>query len=347
LTPQSPLAIRDLGNAMLAAGQFDAATVQFKKVLAIDPSDAPASIALGMTLLLHGDFENGLPLYEQRRRLPTLARFEQNFGKPQWDGGDLTGKRILIHAEQGFGDTIQFMRYIPHVAQRNGRIYFACLPEMTRLLQQFPGIEKFLTSGDEVPDFDVHCSLATLPMILKTTMNTVPADVPYLRADPQLSALWRERIPKSERVNVGLIWAGRPNPDPKRTIPFQLLAPLKECKNARFFSLQIGGPARAVANAEFEITDLSNDLTDLSETAAAMENLDLIITIDTATAHLGGALARPTWTLLPFLADWRWFLNRADSPWYPTMRLFRQPMPGDWKTPIEQVIRALVQFGNA
>lgn len=349
LKPDQPELMKSFGSTLCLTGQLRPAMDVFKRVIALQPDDARVKLNLGILTLLHGDFENGLPLYENRWKVDGHGRIDQNFNKPRWDGGDLKGRRLLLHAEQGFGDTIQFIRYLPQVVARGGRVFLACLPEMSRLLGQFDGVEKLLTQGDELPEFDVHCPLGSLPLLMGTRLDTIPTPAPYVKADPELSARWRRRIARLDgTLNVGLVWSGRATPDPKRSMRLSSLAPLSRCTGVRFFSLQKDAAAKQLQTTPLgmDVTDLSMHLTDLAETAAAIDNLDMVISIDTATAHLAGAMGKRVWTMLPFIPDWRWLLDRADSPWYPTMRLFRQPKADDWKTPVEEAAHELQAVGS-
>jgi hypothetical protein len=266
---------------------------------------------------------------------------------PRWDGGDLNGRTVLVHNEQGFGDTIQFIRYLPEVCRRGGKIILACQRELFSLLKGFPGIDHCIANDEPTPpgsvDHQVCCPLLSLPGLLGTTAENIPADIPYLKADAEKARQWRQRLAGEERRKIGLAWAGRPNHpnDHNRSLNFSALAPLAEIPDARLINLQLGPAAGQAAESLLKLTDWTDELKDFSDTAGLIENLDLVITADTAIAHLAGAMGKRVWVLLPFIPDWRWMLKRTDSPWYPTMRLFRQRRIGDWATPIAQVAEAL------
>jgi hypothetical protein len=264
---------------------------------------------------------------------------------PKWDGSDLNGRRILLYGEQGLGDSIQFARYIPMVAQRGGRIVLACQPELVDLLKQIQPLEECVPNDRVPPPHDVYCALLSLPAVLGTRPETIPASVPYLTPDPVKTEFWRKRLEGETRRKIGLAWAGRPiHPnDRNRSMSLSQLAGLADVPDAAFYSLQKREGSEQAAHAPMPLTDWTSELHDFTDTAALMANLDLIISVDTSVVHLAGALGRPVWVLLPFIPDWRWMFDRTDSVWYPTMRLFRQPALGDWKTPIGKLLEALRQ----
>jgi hypothetical protein len=305
---------------------------------------------LALMLLTHGDFERGWREYEWRWRVREL-NMEFKAAGPQWDGSDLAGRQILLFAEQGLGDAIQFVRYIPQVSQRGGKIALAVQGELIRLLRGTGGdrneisrsVETWVAFGEETPGYDVYCPLLTLPKVFGTTLSNIPADTPYLFADEAMAAQWKSRMPSDDRLKVGLVWAGRPKHinDRNRSIAAGKLAPLARAENVWFCSLQKGPIARPEDRPPFELADWTSELNDFADTAALIANLDLVICADTAVAHLAGAMGKRVWVLIPYLPDWRWMLDRTDSPWYPTMRLFRQPRPGDWETVMQQVATEL------
>jgi tetratricopeptide (TPR) repeat protein len=343
--PGFSAAYNNLGGALLASGRVDEAIAAFRQTVAIEPQFASGHANLGMALLLKGDFDAGWPEYDWRTRAPDFAEFGRvDLIKPRWDGEDLENRTLLIHTEQGFGDAFQFIRLLPQVALRcgqRGKIILQCDPELLRLFKNLPGVHAVLTRQDRTPEFDVHCPLLSLPMILKVTLANIPTGVPYLHADAELSSQWRQRLP-SDRLKVGVVWSGRKNPNPRRTVPLKELLPLAKVPGVALVNLQFGDAAKeAQSFPNLAMLDLSQEIHDFADAAAVIANLDLLITIDTAAAHLAGAVGARTWLLLPFAPDWRWMLKRTDSPWYPTMRLFRQPRPRDWATPIQQVLQEL------
>ncbi|MGA2439925.1 MAG: tetratricopeptide repeat-containing glycosyltransferase family protein [Tepidisphaeraceae bacterium] len=321
--------------ALVLADQrkFSEAIDSYRRAIAIQPDFRQAHWDLGMLYLLLGDLERGWREYEWR---PGVA---VRFAQPQWTGEDLHGKTILLYAEQGFGDAIQFVRYVPMVAARGARIVLACHEELTRLMSD---VAPVVMLGQPLPPFDVHCSLLSLPLAMGTTRDNIPAHVPYLKPGGVLSAKWRQRLgEKRGKLRVGLVWAGRPEHpnDARRSVRFEQLTPLLAVDGVEFVSLQKGVAIEQTSAAR--MIDFTSELDDFSDTAALIESLDLVITVDTAVAHLAGAMGKAVWVLLPSMPDWRWMLDREDSPWYPTMRLFRQRDRGDWSVPIERMGREL------
>jgi tetratricopeptide (TPR) repeat protein len=307
-----------------------------------NPDDAEVAWDLAITQLQLGDYTKGFKGYEARWRLP---RNETKLRDgPQWNGEKITGKRILLQSEQGFGDALQFARYIPLLAARGARIVVECLPELKSLLATIEGVEHVVIKGEPAPEVDWSIPLLSLPRAFGTALATIPAKVPYLRT-PQ-----RVNLPRrpGTSLQVGLVWAGKPTPR-DRSWPLPMLAPLMEDPRITFFSLQIGPRATELASNGMDrlVMDLGPHLKDFSATAVAMNALDLILTIDTASAHLAGALGRPTFVLLRYVSDWRWHDYREDSPWYPTMRLFRQLKPDDFTQPIERVREAIKRLTEA
>jgi hypothetical protein len=296
-------------------------------------------------LLTRGDFERGWNEYEWRWKVKELD-MSFNDTVPLWDGGELNGRRILLVGEQGFGDAIMCARYIPMVAERGGKIILAVHGELRRLIEQSPvakNVIDWVIPDQDIPAHDVYCPLLTLPKVFGTRVETIPAAVPYLKADEAARSKWQTRVPNDGRQKIGLAWAGRPKHvnDRRRSIPAEALAPLADVPNVWFCKLQKGEIARPEEQPPLEMANWTGELNDFADTAGLVENLDLVITADTAVAHLAGAMGKRVWVLVPFLPDWRWMLNRTDSPWYPTMRLFRQPAPEDWAGAITQVVEAL------
>jgi hypothetical protein len=266
-----------------------------------------------------------------------------------WQGEPLAGKTILLHAEQGLGDTIQFIRYAPIVKQHGATVIVECQKPLLGLLQGCPGVDQLVGQGDAIAGFDVHAPLLSVPGILKTTVETVPARIPYLFPKPALVEHWRTRLIQLGGFKIGIAWQGNPRypNDRFRSIPLRCFAPLAQVPAVRLISLQKGPGAEQLAEVRnlFPIADLAGELDQQSgpfvDTAAVMKNLDLVITSDTAAAHLAGALGAAVWVALPSAPDWRWSLDRCDSPWYPTMRLFRQRDWGNWQDVFEEIEQAL------
>jgi tetratricopeptide (TPR) repeat protein len=336
----------NLATALLRCGSYQEAISFVHRTLALDPFHAEAHWLLGQLLLLTGCFSSGWREYEWRWEVERFSTRKQNFVQPQWDGSPLAGKTLLIHMEQGRGDMIQFIRYAPLVAASGGGVVVCAVKELVSLLATIEGVSLVVDREGILPAFDVHIPALSLPRIFGTTLENIPHEVPYLRPDPVKVAEWRQMLRVNPGFRVGLVWAGQDKPDPSRSIPLREFLPLLSCPHVEIHSLQIGkGTEEISALPEgCEIIDHSGRIFDFADTAALIANLDLIISIDTAVAHLAAALGAPVWTLLPFVPDWRWLLERDDTPWYPTMRLFRQISPGDWGEVVGRVRKELMQL---
>jgi hypothetical protein len=266
-------------------------------------------------------------------------------------GRRLNGERLFVHTEQGMGDIIQFVRYLPLVKARGGHVVFECEAGLVALMERAAGhdelIEKSFSADIPYVDHDFHISLASLPHVFATTESTIPAAVPYLSAHPGRIATWRQRI-DTRGLRVGLAWAGNPRHpnDANRSMALSHLRPLGAVEGVACYGLQVGDAASQSVPPGLDLIFLGASFGDFADAAAAIANLDLVITVDTAIAHLAGALGQTVWTLLPFAPDWRWMLDRADSPWYPTMRLYRQPAPGDWESVVERVVADLTAMAR-
>ncbi|MGD0141452.1 MAG: tetratricopeptide repeat-containing glycosyltransferase family protein [Tepidisphaeraceae bacterium] len=344
MNPQLPGAYNNLGNVLFGRGEFARVISVLSNVLSSNPDDAKIHANLALAYLVTGDFERGWCEYEWRLRVPAIVGTRQ-IPQPRWDGGDLQGKTILLHAEQGFGDMIQFARFIPRVAGRGGRVILECPVETMRLFRDFPGVSQLAERDKPLPDFDVQCPLMSLAGLFGVTEQTIPREVPYLKADPELARQWAGRFDSAgDRLRVGLAWAGRPEhaKDRNRSMKLEQFAPLASVQNAAFYSLQMGQAAAQAAHppSGLNLTDWTKDVRDFADTAAMVAHLDLLVTVDTSVAHLAGAMGKPVWLLLPHIPDWRWMLDRSDSPWYPTMRLFRQTTRGDWADVLRRVVEA-------
>jgi Flp pilus assembly protein TadD len=336
-------AVNNLGTALEEIGRRDEALDCYRRAVALSPGSPSPPWNLALLQLLLGDYPAGWPGYELRWRQPLQRRVHRKFPQPMWDGSDLAGRTLLLHAEQGFGDAIQFARYAPLAAARGGPVVVECHPPLARLFGTLDGVESVVARDVEpLPGFDVHCPLMSLPRVFGTTLETVPAKVPYLHADPAEAARWRDRLDANgPELRVGLVWAGdgKHQKDRDRSLHRWMLDPLRGVPGMRFYSLQLGSPAGQAGGPA--MVDWTTELHDFAATAALVSQLDLVVTADTAVAHLSAALGRPTWVLVPFAPDWRWLLDRDDSPWYPTVRLFRQPAIGDWAEPVRRVAEAL------
>ncbi|HLI22491.1 MAG TPA: tetratricopeptide repeat protein [Stellaceae bacterium] len=344
LQPHSVDAYINLGNVLMEDGDPRAAHESYSRALALEPAHDSAHWNDGLALLVQGDLVTG---FRQWRWNTAAAR--RFGGIKEWRGEELAGATILIHAEQGFGDTIQFARYLPLVAARGGRVAFEAPVEQHRLFAAIDGVAELVAFGDKLPDFAWQCPLLSLPLAFETALATVPSAVPYLHADPVAIEEWRRRIAGPE-LKVGLVWAGRPEHkrDRHRSLPLAALAPLARVPNTAFFALQkgaaVGQAEEAPAGMRLEI--LSPLLGDFADTAAAIMALDLVVTVDTSVAHLAGALGKPVWILLPYAPDWRWLEARSDSPWYPTARLFRQDKTRRWASVIAAVAAELAALAS-
>ncbi len=335
--PNMAAAHVNLGLALQDLGRLDEALASFRQASALDPGYAMAKLCEGTLLLLRGELAAGWEKYEARWHTGDLP--PRDFTQPQWRGEPLAGKTILLHAEQGFGDSIQFLRYVPLVIACGGKVILEIQKPLMPLTARIAGVD-VVASGEPLPGFDVQCPLLSLPLAFKTTLETIPSPTSYLSPPPERIAHWRTRVAGARGLKVGIAWAGNAiqRNDRNRSIPIEHLKPLRGVDGVRFFSLQVGPRAMELAAIESgAIVDLSGELTDFGETAAVIANLDLVIAADTGVAHLAGALGKPVWTILSSSADWRWLLARPDSPWYGSMRLYRQSAPGVWDDGVTRV----------
>ena len=349
LAPDYVDAFNNLGTALREDGQAEAALASYRQAIALAPGNADAHLNLAHVLLADGDFTAGWREYEYRWHAAGRAG-PPVFDAPMWNGStDLQGKTIYLHAEQGFGDTLQFMRYAALAAERGATVLLGVPPELKTLAANYPGVATVLTTGDKAPAFDFHCPLMSLPAAFGTALQTIPGQTPYLTPAPQAVAAWRDRLAGNDK-RIGLVWAGKPrkemadsyNIDKQRSMALAQMRPLLDTPGTAFYSLQLGEAAQqAAANAK--LIDLTGELRDFHDTAALIANLDLVIAVDTAVAHLAGALGKPVWLLNRYHTCWRWLRERVDSPWYPSMRIFRQPQPGDWHSVIGAACAALEQ----
>jgi tetratricopeptide (TPR) repeat protein len=330
----------NLGHARHAQGRLQEAEADYRKAAALDPAHVLTRWNLGLARLARGDYRRGWRLYETRRELPGVEDIRRP--EPLWRGENLSGKSILLYAEQGLGDSIQFSRYVSLIRESGAGVTLLCQPALKRLFASLPGVDRLAILGEDVPVCDYRAPLLSLPALLETDASTMPAAVPYLSADAGLCDAWRRRLTAVSGRKIGLIWRSASKNSRARTMTAQDWAPLLRLQDCRFIGLQKDMPAQDAAflRDAANFTDISADLHDFADTAAAMAALDLVISIDTAGLHLAGALGRPAWAALPFSGEWRWGLSDR-TPWYPGMRLFRQPTPGDWAAAAESMAAAL------
>ena len=330
----------NFGSALQREGLYSEALACYGRALALKPDYAQAHLNRSLALLLTGELDEGWEEYEWRF---AVARYDRKFDQPLWSGTPLGGRSILVHAEQGFGDALQFVRYIPAVAERGGRVVLEVPASLVRLAHTVAGASEVVAAGDPLPAFDCHCPLLSLPRVFKTNLATIPNAVPYLGVPAEASPAWAERIPTTPGLKVGIVWAGTT----VGAIDLRSLQPLWDLDGVSWFSLQVGDRSADISSlGGVKIADLSPWLADFAETAAAVCRLDLVISVDTSVAHLAGALGRPTWLLLRYPPEWRWLLDREDSPWYPTARLFRQRKEGDWPGVAREVAATLAQMAH-
>lgn len=328
----------NLGTVLKAQGLLDAAVISFRSAVGRLPDFANAHHNLGMALLARGDMAEGWREYEWRWRTEPLVEARRRFTQPQWRGEPAAGRTLLIHAEQGFGDTIQFCRYARLAAEQGLRVIMQVPQPLRRLLTGLEGVDQVVADGEVRPPFDLHCPMLSLPLALGTTLATIPSV--RLRADPMLVLAWGQRFDAVGRqgMRVGLTWAGNPamSRDGERSLAPEHLAPLLDLPEIHFVSLQ-----KDAAAHRLPLTGPMPAVGDFADTAGLIANLDLVIAVDTAVAHVAASLGKPVWLLDRFDPDWRWLVGRRSSPWYPTLRLYRQPQAGDWNSVLTEVLQDL------
>lgn len=355
LQPRDPTVMSNLGAALYALGQLPESLAQHRMALSLRPASAGSRYNFAVALLAAGEFAEGWAAYESRLQLGLSSIGPLDVAQPRWTAEALEGRVIFLYGEQGLGDTLQFARYAPLVAKRGGRVVLEVPAPLVGLMRRMPGLAEVIPTGTPPAKFDLHCPLLSLPHVFGTRIESIPASVPYLTADPLLIAAWRDRIPQDGK-RVGLVWSGNPRPDQpsaafvdrRRSLPLQRFAPFAAVPGIRWISLQKGPPASQLESAPrgLQILDPMDAVEDFADTAALLAHLDLVITVDTSVAHLAGAVGKPVWMLSRHDACWRWLRDRSDSPWYPTMRIYRQPRPGDWDTVIERVTADLCTWSQ-
>ena len=349
LQPDFPQALSNRGATLYELRRHGEALASYDRAIALQPDFPEAHWNAASLRLLTGDFARGWVEYEWRWKYEAMALAKRNFTQPLWRGEALNGQTILLHAEQGLGDAIQFSRYAPLVAARGGRVILEVHRQLHDLMTSVSGVTQVMSRDDALPNFDWHCPLLSLPLAFGTQLETIPSSTPYLSAPPQKAADLGIRLGVKNRCRVGIIWSGNPahKRDQNRSVPLSAFLPILDT-DATFISLQkdVRPADAAVLGQRSDIVQFSDNLVDFSATAALMAQLDLIISVDTSTAHLAGALGHPVWILLPYLPDWRWLLDRDTSPWYPTARLFRQDETRAWEGVLVRVRQALSDFIN-
>jgi tetratricopeptide (TPR) repeat protein len=346
LKPDFAQAHCELGRLALEAGQPHDALAHYRRGVELAPHSADAHLHLAYALLLTGQLAEGWREYEWRLAIPAIE--SRPPVEPRWQGEPLAAGTILLRCEQGYGDALMAIRYARFVRQRVREVMVECRQPLAGLLAHAAGVEGIIVRGQPRPRFDVHASLLSLPGIFGTTLDTIPAQVPYLDCDPALAAHWRAELSCSPAFKIGIAWQGNPDydNDRARSIPLAEFAPLSRLSGVRLYSLQLGPGREQLAQFadRWPIVDLADRIGDFHDTAAIMRNLDLVISADSAPAHLAGALGVPAWIALAHAADWRWLVGRSDSPWYPTLRLFRQTSRGDWPSAFAPIASELARL---
>jgi hypothetical protein len=342
LRPAYAKAHSNLGGALRQSGQFALAREAYGRAITADPKLAEAHWNLGVLLMMEGKYREAWPEFEYRLELAGMSEGKLPGEYKRWDGKRLEGRTILVIPEQGLGDAIQFARFVPLVVEMGGKVVLQVRRELRLLFESLASVDSLVLHGDPLPAADVYSPMLSLPMAFNTSIESLPAEVPYLSAPEVETERFQSRMSSAAGIKVGLAWAGDPKHknDSKRSISPHILSELVGIPNVSFFSLQ----KERSAQDDMELIDWTADLHDFADTAALISNLDLVITVDTAVAHLAGAMGKPVWVLLRHSPDWRWMLDRDDSPWYPTMRLFRQQTPGDWAGIISVVATELKEF---
>ena len=352
LKPDYLEALNNRGNALQALNRNAEAMASFDKALAINPDYDEAHWNRSCLRLLSGDFEPGWKEYEWRWRTRAAAPWRRDFAQPLWLGGEpLAERTILLHDEQGFGDAIQFVRYLPLVATMASKVILEVQPPLKALLSGIEGASLIVGRGEDLPAFDFRCPLLSLPLAFKTRLDTIPATVPYLSASEDRIIKWKQRLPPSGKRRIGIAWAGNPafNGDRTRSIGLPRLSPLLSVAGVELYSIQrdLRDGDRDILRRHPQVVQLGDAMEDFDDTAAIISLLDLVISSDTSVVHLAGAMGKPVWILLQYAADWRWLMGRDDSPWYPTARLFRQPAIDDWESVVARVMQELLPLARA
>jgi tetratricopeptide (TPR) repeat protein len=348
LDPANKHAFHRLSVAYQADLRVDAAEEAARRAIELDPDYAQAHFHLADILLIQGRFAEGGAEFEWRWHVDNAPPQMAMLSEPAWQGEILEGETLLLHGNEGLGDTLQFARYIPQAASRSDRVIVACQPALAPILSALPGVDAVVTDWRSLPSFDRHCAIASLPFVLGATVETIIPPMPFVTVDPIYAELWRARLAVMVPPNlrrVGIVWAGskaHPN-DAARSMPLSAFAPITTLGAIALISLQTGDEAAQLRGyvGTAPVVDRTHELYSLADTIALIDALDLVITVDTMIGHLAATMGKPVWLLLAYVPDWRWFLHRSDSPWYPTMRLFRQTSPKDWPGVMSRVAAEL------
>ena len=342
--PDNTNALGNLGLALLNLNNPIEASAVYTKALSISPDNSDIRMSLGISQLMQGKYADGWENYEARWHAEQFTAKHRRFAIDRWKGEPLQGRKLLVYAEQGFGDTLQFCRYLTLLSDQGAEVHFECQRPMVELCRSLQGIKNVIARKDPIPESDYCIPLMSIPRIFNTTLESVPANVPYLSPSSPKVDSFRAQLGDTD-LKVGLVWLGNPDrqDDGMRSCPKTALAQIQAVNQVQFVSLQIG---QIPPNSHSDLLDFGTQCTSFDDTAAAVEALDLVITVDTATAHLAGALGKPVWVMLGHHADWRYLMDREDSPWYPTMRLFRQTSHGDWEGLAATVARELAQYAR-
>ena len=341
LDPRYLEAYNNLGNALVRLFQHEEALQYYDQALALDPAYVEAYWNKALALLQLGRFSEGWVLHEIRWAKPSFQPIVRHFSQPIWDGSfSVNGKTLLLHAEQGLGDTLQFVRYVELVKTSGARVVLEVQAPLVSLFDGLFVVESLVKQGDPLPSFDCHCPLMSLPLAFQTTLSSVPSAVLYLKPSSEKERFWVEKLGTTSRLRVGLVWSGDPRHqnDKQRSIALaELMAALPP--GFEYVSLQseIRDSDRQALEERDQLVHFGSELKDFSDTAALCAQMDVVVCVDTSVAHLSGALGKPTFLLLPYNPDWRWLLERTDSPWYPTMQLYRQEQLGNWQSALEKV----------
>jgi tetratricopeptide (TPR) repeat protein len=341
--PGPPGTHNNLAVTLGESRQFEKSQAAYRRGLELFPDNAMMHWGYSQALLSAGNFEQGWEEFEWRRKMPGLG-LDRQFPQPQWDGANFTDKTLLLYTEGGFGDAIHFIRFIPMVASRGGKMILECQAELLRLFAQVPGLAVIVPRGRPLPEFDFQVALQSLPRIFKTKLESIPAKIPYLSAFRQDASRWNDRLQAEMEagLRVGLVWSGsNAVGEDQRSRSVAIFSPLAKIPGVRFFSLQKGVEAGQIPPPQLHLTNYTGEINDFADLAALIDNLDLVISVDTSAAHLCGAMGKPVRVLIPYRSDFRWLRDRSDSPWYPTMKLFRQKTIGDWDEVIGTVANDL------